>query len=78
MTTESITIERAAYPSDVSDEEWALVVPYLTLMTDDATQRLVLDSARLAHPPLRTPYPPAQRSSCVTPRVARYISRLRH
>ncbi len=42
--------------------------------TDDATQRLVLDSARLAHPPLRTPYPPAQRSSCVTPRVARYIS----
>jgi transposase len=30
---------RKAYPSDVSDEEWALVVPYLTLMTEDAPQR---------------------------------------
>src|SRR5947199_6346935 len=27
------------YPSDVSDEEWALVAPYLTLMTEDAPQR---------------------------------------
>jgi len=27
------------YPSDVSDEEWALVTPYLTLMTEDAPQR---------------------------------------
>jgi transposase len=27
------------YPSDVSDEEWALVVPYLTLMTESALQR---------------------------------------
>ncbi len=39
MTTETTTIERAAYPSDVSDEEWALVAPYLTLMTEDAPQR---------------------------------------
>ena len=30
---------RKPYPSDVSDEEWALVVPYLTLMTEDAPQR---------------------------------------
>jgi transposase len=30
---------RNPYPSDVSDEEWALVVPYLTLMTEDAPQR---------------------------------------
>ena len=30
---------RKPYPSDVSDEEWALVVPYLTLMREDATQR---------------------------------------
>jgi transposase len=30
--------ERKAYPSDVSDEERALVAPYLTLMTEDATQ----------------------------------------
>jgi transposase len=30
---------RKAYPSDVSDEEWALVAPYLTLMTADAPQR---------------------------------------
>jgi transposase len=27
------------YPSDVTDEEWALVAPYLTLMTEDAPQR---------------------------------------
>ena len=27
------------YPSDVTDEEWALVAPYLTLMREDAPQR---------------------------------------
>jgi transposase len=27
------------YPSDVSDEEWALVAPYLALMEEDAPQR---------------------------------------
>ncbi len=32
-------MERRAYPSDVSDDEWALVAPYLTLMTEDAPQR---------------------------------------
>jgi len=30
---------RKPYPSDVSDEEWSLVVPYLTLMTETAPQR---------------------------------------
>jgi transposase len=30
---------RNPYPSDVSDEEWALVVPYLTLMSEEAPQR---------------------------------------
>lgn len=30
---------RKPYPSDVSDDEWAFVVPYLTLMTQDAPQR---------------------------------------
>jgi len=30
---------RKAYPSDVSDEEWAFIAPYLTLMTPDALQR---------------------------------------
>jgi transposase len=30
---------RKPYPSDVSDEEWAFVAPYLTLMTPDAPQR---------------------------------------
>jgi transposase len=30
---------RKPFPSDVSDEEWALVVPYLTLMTEAAPQR---------------------------------------
>lgn len=30
---------RKAYPSDVSDEEWAFAAPYLTLMTEEAPQR---------------------------------------
>lgn len=33
-------MERKAYPSDVSDEEWAFVAPYLTLITEDAPQRM--------------------------------------
>jgi transposase len=32
-------MERKAYPSDVSDEEWAFVAPYLTLMSEEAPQR---------------------------------------
>lgn len=28
------------YPSDVSDDEWAFVAPYLMLMTEDAPQRV--------------------------------------
>ena len=32
--------QRKAYPSDVSDDEWAFVAPYLTLMTEDAPQRV--------------------------------------
>ena len=32
-------IVRKAYPSDVSDEEWALVAPYLSLLPEDAGQR---------------------------------------
>jgi transposase len=30
---------RKPYPSDVSDDEWAFVAPYLTLMTAEAPQR---------------------------------------
>jgi len=32
-------MERKAYPSDVSDDEWAFLAPYLTLMKDEAPQR---------------------------------------
>lgn len=32
-------VQRKAYPSDVSDEEWAFVAPYLCLMKEDAPQR---------------------------------------
>jgi len=32
-------MNRRAYPSDVSDDEWAFAVSYLTLMTPDAPQR---------------------------------------
>src|SRR3712207_3599178 len=30
---------RQPYPSDVTDDEWAFVAPYLTLMREDAPQR---------------------------------------
>jgi transposase len=30
---------KSGYPSDISDEEWAFTVPYLTLMKEDAKQR---------------------------------------
>jgi len=33
-------MNRKAYPSDVSDDEWALVAPYLTLMTEAAPPRV--------------------------------------
>jgi transposase len=31
--------KRKTYPSDVTDDEWAFVAPYLTLMREDAPQR---------------------------------------
>lgn len=33
-------MERKAYPSDVSDEEWSFVSPYLILMDEDSPQRI--------------------------------------
>lgn len=36
---EATQTARKPYPSDVSDEEWAFVAPYLTLMREDAPQR---------------------------------------
>ncbi len=32
-------MEQNRYPSDVTDDEWAFVAPYLTLMKEDAPQR---------------------------------------
>ena len=32
-------MSRKPYPSDVSDDEWAFIAPYLTLMSEDALQR---------------------------------------
>jgi len=32
-------MNRKPYPSDISDEEWSFVAPYLTLMSEDAPQR---------------------------------------
>ena len=37
-------MERKAYPSDVTDEEWALVVLYLTLMIDSRTPQSTPES----------------------------------
>ncbi len=36
---ETEVLPRKPYPTDVSDDEWAFVAPYLTLMTEDAPQR---------------------------------------
>src|SRR5919109_791686 len=33
-------MERKAYPSDISDDGWAFVAPYLTLMPEEAPQRV--------------------------------------
>lgn len=32
-------MNRKVYPSDISDEEWAFIAPYLCLMKEDAPQR---------------------------------------
>jgi transposase len=37
--TEIMSSTRTPYPSDVSDEEWAFVAPYLSLLAEDAGQR---------------------------------------
>ena len=34
-----MTVSRKPYPSDVCDEEWVLVAPYLALLPEDAGQR---------------------------------------
>src|SRR5215203_6867436 len=36
---ESEVLPRKPYPTDVSDEEWAFVAPYLPLLKNDAPQR---------------------------------------
>ena len=36
---EATQATRKPYPSDVSDDEWAFVAPYLTLLREDAPQR---------------------------------------
>jgi transposase len=33
------TTRKSAYPSDVTDQQWEFLLPYLTLMTEDAPQR---------------------------------------
>ena len=32
-------MKRKAYPSDVSDEEWEFIAPYLALVHEDSSQR---------------------------------------
>jgi hypothetical protein len=34
-----MSTSRNPYPSAVSDEEWVFVAPYLTLLSEDASQR---------------------------------------
>jgi transposase len=35
-----MSCSRKPYPSDVADDEWALVAPYLTLLSEEAGQRV--------------------------------------
>ena len=35
-----MSIDREAYPTDVSDDEWAFAAPYLALIAEDAGQRV--------------------------------------
>jgi hypothetical protein len=35
----ALVVERKPYPSDVGDEAWALVAPYLTLLDEAVPQR---------------------------------------
>jgi hypothetical protein len=35
-----MSISRKSYASDVSDDEWALVAPYLTLLPEQSGQRV--------------------------------------
>jgi hypothetical protein len=37
-----MTTSRKPYLSDVTDDEWSLVVPYLTLMTEEARSAPIL------------------------------------
>ena len=37
---ETLTKAKTSYPSDVEDQEWEFVEPYLTLMTVEAPQRI--------------------------------------
>jgi hypothetical protein len=39
-------VSRKPYPSDISDEQWSLVVPYRTLMKDDAPLRELFNGLR--------------------------------
>jgi transposase len=35
-----MSISRKPYPSDISDDEWSLVAPYLTLLPEASGQRV--------------------------------------
>jgi transposase len=39
MSTPPVPPARRAYPTDVSDDEWAFVAPYLALLPEEAGQR---------------------------------------
>jgi hypothetical protein len=35
-----MSTDREPYPTDVTDDEWAFAAPYLTLLREDADQRV--------------------------------------
>lgn len=41
---------RKSYPPDVSDDEWALVVPYLTLLPENVGQQTLLPTTNPTTP----------------------------
>src|SRR5260221_10733780 len=42
MMSAGMSSTRTPYPSDVSDDEWAFIAPYLALLAEDASQRKYL------------------------------------
>ena len=65
---------RQAYPSDISDDEWAVAAPHMTLIKDDAPQREhslreVLNGLRTLCPTAQVQMPPTAQTFKQVPKA---------